>query len=217
MGILDFFKRKNKDKVESVPEEQFEQPKSEPLVISYDNGIEAKVNFKGIIIFDDVALEEAFILYGKTGKDDNTFIGKRVFLEPHAGKDSNGKPAYDTAEYYKSLWQSDKQGAVEGFFQKEQVDARETNYLGILDFTPDGKSIRREDKIFAAYYKDVYKSLQESEKKIQINAENEFKKAMEDKVNNLPDTIDNTDATAQILNPELLKDREKNDEDGNEI
>ncbi len=210
MGIFDFFKGKKKEKseVEQGPVQNREELMGS-LTMTYSSGIEAKVNFTNMKEYNGKYMQEAIVWYGQAGKEDARVEGKKVLLEPHIGRDNNNNPIYDTEEYYKWLCENGKLGAVKGFFKKEEVDIRDTNYLGILEFDNDGRAMRTEDPIFLAQYKVQYK--EEKDRRIQErkDSDEKWRKSLEEQTNKLPKVVDNPDDHVVILTPDMLKDWEK--------
>lgn len=222
MGIFDILKRKKDEKrvdeevVGKATVQNIDNPMGN-LTMTYSSGIEASVYFKGMIEYNKKHLEEVIVWYGQAGKEDAVSIGKRFLLEPHIGKDSSGNLVYDTEAYYKSLCENGRKGAVKGFFQKEQAGMRETDYLGLLEFAPDGKAIRKEDHDFLDNYRGIYKILQDAKKQEKIKRESDFRKTIAEQVKKIPEAVDNPEDHVQLLNPEMLKNMDQDLKDEKEF
>jgi len=147
MGILDFFKKKEKNIT------QPEQSQEQKLVLRYSSGERADVIFGDNIEIDGKTLKQAEICYTlDERKEDSLFIAKKILLEPHNSVIDN-KSVEDTYNYYTAMMASGKMGAVKGFFQRQQLDMRKTNYAGILEVNEQG-AYRREDTTFARAYEE---------------------------------------------------------------
>ena len=209
MGIFDIFRGKGKEDRTNDNNEEVSRGLEQDLILNYKSGDQARVVFKDMEEVDGKLLQKAIAWYGRHDKEDAVMVGKELLLEPHIGKDRSGKEVYDTEAYYKYLAQNDKMGAVKGFFQKEQVNVRETNYIGILEFDSQDRAIRGEDGAFLQKYRETYKMRQEEKRRSKQESENNWKKQMEDQVNKIPEGIDNPSDHATILTPDMFKDWEE--------
>lgn len=206
MGIFDFFKGKNNE----PDKDAIEHEEVRNLVMTYSSGIVATVQFKDVTEYMGKHIQLATVWYADSEKEDARSIGKDFLLEPHIGQDDRGNAIYDTEAYYKSLCENGKRGAVKGFFQKEQVDKRETNYLGVLEFDQEGRASRKEDKAFLEQYKGVYKEQKESSRQQKIDIKNRTDEFQEKLSKQAIQVSDDPENYVEVLHLEPMNEREHN-------
>lgn len=217
MGLFDFLKKKDtgRDDNSNTSKNANERESQEyrELVLNYKSGEQARIHFGDLEEIDGAMMQRAIVMYGRHDREDAVFMGKDILLEPHISEGKDGRRYYDTEEYYNSLASNGKMGVVKGFFKREEVNQRETDYIGMLSFREDGSPTRYENKEFLKNYRETYAKKLEQIRLEKEKIEEKWQKEMQDMVNRIPEPIDNPEDHVVVLSPDMLKENFDKDEE----
>lgn len=209
MGLFDKLFRRNKN----LNMDNNTLSKNNNLILKYKSGTKCEVEFSNLseIILangNNKMVQEVLVTYTEP---DGSFLRKSVMLDPQIVEDKDGNKFYATKEFYENL-AKDNKGLVKGFFQKDQLNAIENNYIGHIGVdAKTGAYNRSYDRDLKVYYDDILKNKKEMQ---QANREQTMQQQLIEQTRRREDIeINYKDSHAEKLDPSMMPEWMKSEDE----